>query len=260
MKVEKILQPVDLKEFIKPTDFAHNNARVAPDLPAKKILERFPFQPPWPSAHPDFARDTAVERNYKFLAEMKLGDPELIKFSYRRLKESADLKRLWTWRLKEKDADARAVELETDNQKHRIMETWAQRFYMEKVFAHLRITSMDEFKRIMHNFHVEADNRQLVQKERFLKQAGDDPGHNPAIRSGHRPGEVADLARMRLELDNRELIVLSDMRHKLAEQNAALITRSLTDTRLLRDLQQDLRTSGDILKAHAENYYKIKKA
>lgn len=246
MKIFSLLPTVDLSAPVKPSEFAFQEKFVAKGLPEIKYSVKYKPIPDMPIVHPDQVSNPAEQRNYKFVGDMRHGDQEFLDFAYRtsvardqfRIVEARTEKE----RLLQKDSMGDQLDSETQVIQRRIALSWMQRIYMEKIFNHLRLASMDEFKRVMHQYHRDHDQSSKVQYKLFLRQSGDDPSQlPPVIEWNRKTGKDMEISRVKLDISQKELKILTDMRHRLAQQNAGIaFMASQTIIRNYNDWQKDL--------------------
>jgi hypothetical protein len=233
MKLWSILPQVNLRETVDVTEFAIKSDRIKDDLLEKTIESRFPAVKGMPTAHPALAAENKNGVDLKkFIAKMKLFDKAMLMYAYHHAIEESTARRIEQRRLDamahEKFQDNVATRKELDAQTFRIMQSWISRFRMEKLFHELRIKSLDDFKKLMHMFHVNGDIRGELQQQMFAKQKGTDPSHLPApIQWMRITGKDEEIARMKHEIEQKNLLQLDLTRDQLRQDYGKRIIRQL---------------------------------
>lgn len=235
MKIFHLLAIPDLTSTVKSTDFAQNDKYVEPGSLLIPLEKRFPIQPDMPIQNPNLTHDVTLNRSYKFTSEMRFTDKEFMKMALehavaeamkKRISRRADLESG-----SQKIADQHAVEIEALYQRESISKGWVKRFHMEKVFQHLGVKTLDEFKRLMHRVHHKQDLDKLNTHKMMLRQNGKDASKMLSpFEIHHLRLAEEEAVRMKLNLTHKELILVDDMKRRLAEQFAAMAKTQISDT------------------------------
>lgn len=227
MKIFQLLAIPDLRQPVKSTEFAYNEKYVAVGSVLIPFDKRFPIQRDMPTQAPQLTKDLSFERSYKFICEMTPGDKQFIKMAYHNAMAhdvSKKEKRQEIWnRERDRFFDQHAINVEVETQRVSIMRGWLMRFKMEKIFKHLKIESMDEWKRLVDIIHHKGDLNTEKIHQLLAKQFNQDPSQSltPAQRE-RMQGLDEEILRLKVSLGRHEILAVSDMQRRLAEQAAAL--------------------------------------
>ena len=240
MKVFHLVSIPDLKDTIKANDFVYNQKFVKPQSLLIPFGKRFPVQKDMPIQNPQLGKDATMERAYKFASEMNVMDLQLLHLCYQHA-VAHDVKKIEKRRegvVKERDhfMDQHAIDKEVYDQRFTILRGWMKRFRMEKVFDHLKLRSMDEYKHLMQLVHHKIDNTNKTMHHLLLKQFNQDPAQNLTPAELEKiTGFNEELVRIKINLQHHELLAVNEMQHRLAEQGAAeAMTRIQQNQKMLQ--------------------------
>ena len=256
MKIFRLATVPDLTHTVSSSEFLSQGKYVEPGSLVQKLVERFPYQPPMPTQHRGLTHDPAMEQHHKFVSQLQVGEREMLWRAYIHAMKANIEKRVRN--RKQIDNDAQKIADNGGPEEHiaearfRIMQTWIERFRMEKVFHHLRIKSMDDFKKMMHTFYVRADARDKLMLRLLLKQHGLDPKSlPPPVEYMRMTGKDLEIIRDKIAREHHELLETHTMRHHIAEQLATLAYKeTIENHEQVRRWDQRLWNFNTILRSH----------
>lgn len=227
MKIFHLLPQPDLTKVRTSTEFAANEKYTEPGSLLIPLEKRFPIQKDMPIQNPALGKDASLERSYKFLAELSVLDRELMMIAYRNAIAEGRKKRIKLREAWESDsqkwADNHAIAISESNQQLTILRGWIKRFHMEKVFRDLKVETMDDFKRLMQRIHHKVDGDNAHMHQLLLQQNGKDPSQMMSPTEWAKlNGRDEDMIRMKLNLSHKEILVIDEMRKRIAEQAASV--------------------------------------
>lgn len=240
MKIFHLLPQPDLTKVTTSTDFAASNKYNEPGSLLIPLENRFPIKREMPIKNPELGKDASLERSYKFISELTVLDRELMMIAYRHAMQDGETRKLrhrdeWETAA-QKRADIHAIENESNNQRMSILRGWLKRFHMEKVFKHLKIETMDDFKLLMQHVHHKTDVDKALIHKLLLRQNGRDPSQMISPTDMARISvKEEEVIRLKINFGHKELLAVDEMKRRIAEQQA-----SAAVTQVLQQQQQNI--------------------
>jgi hypothetical protein len=227
IKIWNILPPVNLGAPLKSTDFLYLEKNIHPMHPQIPLAKKFPAVPEMPIQNIN-VQDYKMDRDYKFLSQLRLTDREFILLAYRSAIK-ADEERRHQVRSERARIDEQIILgtkgfSESQNIHIKTLEFYAHHTLNKKAFRVIQTQSMNELKRMMGELLRNADMQSANKQKFFMERAGVDAS---SLLNNRGPSIIQlagdDRLRVRLERKNEHESIVERMALKMSEQNAAIM-------------------------------------